>query len=330
MEEARVSALMEAQATATEAPKMPATSGRDVCDRGGASRARLLESSIGLVEDLRCPVMPLRKSPEAFSPDFQVCLPYRGLFVWHVGGGDVVGDPNQVLFVSAGESYYVSQPLSSDYAELIVTPDLELLSEIADGRAASLSCHPLFRRRSRRVDLGLQDLRTRFLHSASYGDWNGLVAEEAVITLLRWALKADTGTREPSRPTRRLIRRTKEFLEANLSGSIRLADVARAVGASPAYLTDVFRRVEGVPLHRYLLQLRLARALVELPHTSDLTTLALELGFSSHSHFSALFRRAFGCTPSRFRESTRRAVSRPSVSSRPSSRSPRGAAPPAP
>jgi AraC-like DNA-binding protein len=77
------------------------------------------------------------------------------------------------------------------------------------------------------------------------------------------------------------------------------------VGASPAYLTDVFRRIEGVPLHRYLTQLRLARALVELPHASDLTTLAIDLGFSSHSHFTAVFRRAFGCTPSRFRDSSR-------------------------
>jgi AraC family transcriptional regulator len=305
-----VSASIEARAPAIETPRTPATSVRGVGSTGGPSRARLLESSIGLVEDLRCPGVPLRKSPEAFSADFQVCLPYRGLFVWHVGGGEVVGDPNQVLFVSAGESYYVSQPLSSDYAELIITPDLELLSELADGRNASLSFHPLFRRRSRRVDLGLQDLRTRFLHSAICGDWNGLVAEEAMLTLLRWALKADGGTREPSPPTRRLIRRTKEFLEVNLAGPIRLADVARGVGASPAYLTDVFHQVEGVPLHRYLTQLRLARALVELPHASDLTTLALELGFSSHSHFTAVFRRAFGCTPSRFRESTRRAVER--------------------
>jgi AraC-like DNA-binding protein len=51
--------------------------------------------------------------------------------------------------------------------------------------------------------------------------------------------------------------------------------------------------------------LRLARALVELPHADDLSTLALEVGFSSHSHFSAAFRRAFGCTPSQFRQTTR-------------------------
>jgi AraC-like DNA-binding protein len=91
---------------------------------------------------------------------------------------------------------------------------------------------------------------------------------------------------------------------------VRLVDVAREVGTSPAYLTDLFRRVEGVPLHKYLVQLRLARALVELPSASDLTALALSLGFSSHSHFSFAFRRAFGSTPSQFRENTRRATVR--------------------
>ena len=53
------------------------------------------------------------------------------------------------------------------------------------------------------------------------------------------------------------------------------------------------------------MELRLGRALVELPNATDLTTLAFDLGFSSHSHFAAAFRRAFGCTPSHFRESTR-------------------------
>lgn len=49
------------------------------------------------------------RSPERFSADFQVCLPYRGLCVWHVADDDVVGDPNQVLFVSGGGSFYLSQ-----------------------------------------------------------------------------------------------------------------------------------------------------------------------------------------------------------------------------
>jgi AraC family transcriptional regulator len=269
-------------------------------------RRQVLESKVGLVENLRCAGQVHEKSPEGFSPHFQVCLPYRGLFVWHVGHDDIVADANQVLFVSGGESYHLSQPRSAEYAELIVTPDLELLAEIADARGTSLTSHPLFRRRSCRIDFQLQKLRMRFLNSAMWGDCNDLAAEESMISLLRCALKIDGGGFEAGRPTRRLIGRAKQFLEGNMASPLRLADVATAVGASPAYLTDAFRRVEGVPLHRYLTQLRLARALVELPHASDLTTLALGLGFSSHSHFTAVFRRAFNCTPSCFRESSRK------------------------
>jgi AraC family transcriptional regulator len=90
-----------------------------------------------------------------------------------------------------------------------------------------------------------------------------------------------------------------------MSSAIRLTDVAQAAGVSPAYLTTVFTRVEGTPVHRYLLRLRLARALVDVPHTNDLTRLAYDLGFSHHSHLTAAFRRAFGCTPSRFRKAVR-------------------------
>jgi hypothetical protein len=194
-------------------------------DAGGVSRSRLLESSIAMVEDVRGPVVRVSRSPENFSADFQVCLPYRGLFVWHVAANAVVGDANQVLFVSGGESYCLSQPVASEYAELIITPDLELLTELAHA-GGSLTVHPLFRRRSRRVDLDLQHLRTRFLHHLICREWNGMAAEEWVITVLRSALTASAESCEPSGRTRRLIGRTKQFLETHLASPIRLIDVA--------------------------------------------------------------------------------------------------------
>jgi AraC family transcriptional regulator len=269
---------------------------------GDALRTALLQSQVGLVENLQSSGANPRTT-ERFSPDFQVCLPYRGLFIWHVGHDDVVCDANQAVFVRGGESFSLSQPGSSGYAELVITPERALLEELADGAAASLSRHPLFTRRSRRVGFDFQRRRAAFLHAVRSADANGLALDECTVALLRGALEIDAPAADPRGATRRLIRCTKEFLEANLSNAIRLGDIARAVGASPAYLTNVFRRVEGVPLHGYLTQLRLARALVELPHSSDLTTLALSLGFSSHSHFTAAFRRAFGCTPSRCRAS---------------------------
>jgi AraC family transcriptional regulator len=283
----------------------PATGRYDPLSATQTFRTRILGSAIGVVENLRCPGVPGNRTAEDFSPKFQVCFPYRGLFVWHVCGDEVVADSNQVLFVSGGEAYHLTEPLSGGYAELIVTPDPEILAEIANASEACLPSHPLFRRRSRRADPGLQSLRARFLHWAICGDCDDVAAEELVVALLRSALEADAAAHQSSCRTRRLIGRTKEFLEAHASTPLRLRDVARAVGASPAYLTDVFRRVEGVPLHRYIVQLRLDRALVEMPYANDLTTLAFDLGFSSHSHFAAAFRRAFGCTPSQFRESAR-------------------------
>jgi AraC family transcriptional regulator len=64
--------------------------------------------------------------------------------------------------------------------------------------------------------------------------------------------------------------------------------------------------VEGLPLYRYQLRLRLSRALDLLAQCRDLTALGLDLGFSSHSHFSAAFRQAYGRSPSEFRPSVRR------------------------
>ena len=56
-----------------------------------------------------------------------------------------------------------------------------------------------------------------------------------------------------------------------------------------------------MPLYRYQLQLRLARALDLLATTPDVSTLAHDLGFSSHSHFASAFRQAYGRPPSTFR-----------------------------
>ena len=94
--------------------------------------------------------------------------------------------------------------------------------------------------------------------------------------------------------------RVKLVLAGDLARRWTLAAIGAELRCSPVYLTQVFQQVEGLPLYRYQLRLRLARALDLLPQYDDLTTLALDLGFSSHSHFSAAFRAAYGCSPSEF------------------------------
>jgi AraC family transcriptional regulator len=98
-----------------------------------------------------------------------------------------------------------------------------------------------------------------------------------------------------------LVARVKEML-TNASGlKVRLGDIARAVGTSPSHLAAVFKKAEHTTIHRYLVDLRLRRAASLLWGCDDLTTLALNLGFASQSHFSNAFRRWAGCPPGRYR-----------------------------
>ena len=95
------------------------------------------------------------------------------------------------------------------------------------------------------------------------------------------------------------------MLASDLARRWTLGEIAAEVGVSPVYLTQVFQQVEGAPLYRYQLRLRLARALDLLAEYDDLTMLGLDLGFASHSHFSAAFKRAYGRTPGDFRRAAR-------------------------
>jgi AraC-like DNA-binding protein len=108
---------------------------------------------------------------------------------------------------------------------------------------------------------------------------------------------------------RKLADRAKLVLFSDLMRRWTLADIAARVGVSPVYLTQLFKQVEGIPLYQYGVRLRLARAadLLEQGHSrADISGLSMDLGFSSHSHFTATFRRAYGRTPVEFQRSIQR------------------------
>ena len=109
-----------------------------------------------------------------------------------------------------------------------------------------------------------------------------------------------------TRAQQELVTHAKRYVASRPGERIRLAEVGRALDVSPVYLTGVFRQVEGVPFYQYALRTRLERAVRLLPeYAADLSELALDLGFSSHSHFTATFSSAFGFAPAVFRERAR-------------------------
>jgi AraC-like DNA-binding protein len=144
--------------------------------------------------------------------------------------------------------------------------------------------------------------RSLFQFARRFGDADPLTVEDESIALVEQiAARIRSTVDSPSRPPAGVIERARALLAAQFAAPLSLADVARQVGVSPAYLSRAFRAVTGQTMHAFREELRLRRSLDLLPASrGDFTRVALDLGYSSHSHFSSRFRRYFGITPLEF------------------------------
>jgi len=88
------------------------------------------------------------------------------------------------------------------------------------------------------------------------------------------------------------------LLRANLETPLSLGELGRAVGCSQFHLSRTFSAATGMTITQYLRQLRMERA-AELLRSGkfNVTEAALEVGYSSLSHFSQAFHETFGCCP---------------------------------
>lgn len=100
--------------------------------------------------------------------------------------------------------------------------------------------------------------------------------------------------------------RVQLFIEAHLARRIRMEELAQRSGLSVFYFSRAFRQSTGMTPHAWVQQRRVERARELLNHsTRSLGDIALEVGFSSQSHFTTVFRRLTGLTPAVIRRSAR-------------------------
>jgi AraC family transcriptional regulator len=264
----------------------------------------LLTTPTVTIRNVYCKGSHRQRSSEESATTTQLVFPYRGVYVRHLGNDQAVAEANQVLFFNADEGYRVSHPVPGGDASLTLSVCGELLRELAPRAFLCDSAAVAFRLQRLRIDPRAQALVALLRHSLHQNLAEVLEAESLALTLLQRALGPRTTHAAGATIGRqRLVDRAKLVLASDLARRWTLAEIAAEVRGSPVYLTQVFQQVEGVPLYRYQLRLRLARALDLLAQYDDLTALSLDLGFSSHSHFSAAFREAYGRSPSEFRQS---------------------------
>lgn len=92
--------------------------------------------------------------------------------------------------------------------------------------------------------------------------------------------------------------RVREILAERLADPPSLEELGRLVGCSPFYLSRQFSEATGLTIQQFLRQARLERA-AELLRGGrhNVTEAALEVGYSSLSHFTVAFRETYGCCP---------------------------------
>lgn len=264
----------------------------------------LLRSSTACIRDVYCRGSCKGRSAEEHATATELVFPYRGTYVRHLGEDQAVAEANQVLFFNAAQGYQVSHPIPGGDASLSLAISSELLLEIVPPELLSSQSMLTFKRQQLRIDARAQALVAMVRHSLRQNIAEPLEAESLTLTLVQRSLGPRTSHAAGASVGRqRLVDRVKLVIASDLARRWTLAEIAREVRGSPVYLTQVFQQVEGMPLYRYQLRLRLARALDMLERYDDLSALGLELGFSSHSHFSAAFREAYGRTPSEFKRS---------------------------
>lgn len=262
----------------------------------------LLQTPVVTVLDVLCPGGSAHRGEPETATRTHLVFPYRGAWVRHVGDDVAVADASQALLFNAGDVYRVSHPYPGGDASLVLQLAEPLLRELAP--PALLHDGPALRFRTQRlrIDPRAQVLVALLRHSLREGTAEPLEAESLALVLASRALGPRTAHLAGASTARqKLVERAKVVLAGDLTRRWSLADIAREVGVSPVYLTQSFRQVEGVPLYRYQVRLRLARALDLLAGGDELSAIAQDLGFSSHSHFAAAFQQAYGRTPSQFR-----------------------------
>ena len=136
-----------------------------------------------------------------------------------------------------------------------------------------------------------------------------LYAEALGMVLVHELRRLNGGTLQPVPPKRGGLtgwqqRSVAKYIEENLSEQISLAELAELAHLSIFHFSRAFKQSFGMPPHRYHTSRRIEWAKILLAKLSQsVTEIALDIGFSDASSFTAAFRKWTGRTPTEFRRS---------------------------
>jgi AraC-like DNA-binding protein len=153
-------------------------------------------------------------------------------------------------------------------------------------------------------ETALRALENERLQQEPY--WEEAVYSLFTLLLVQVCRFTATGLPSAHAHTPPLLKQVFEVIDSRFAESLSLADVARDVCYSPAYLTTIVRRLTGRTVGNWIIWRRMAEARHLLLHTNDtVIQIAEQVGYTDASHFVRLFRREEGVPPGTWRDANR-------------------------
>jgi AraC family transcriptional regulator len=228
-----------------------------------------------------------------------VVLPVSGLFSKHDAPGRyVIGTPSHAVLFTANAPYRIGYPAAIGDRALTLRFGEDLAAEQHSqcGSGNGLAAYGL-------LSADAMMLRNLLWAQLQRSTVDAFESEALGLDLLGMSLES-MRPGIPLLPRSALVRRrhaverVKEAVGAVPADKWSIARLAKVANLSPFHLCHVFREAVGTSIYDYVLHERLAHSLdAVLDGGEDLTGIALDAGFASHSHFTARFRRFFGVTP---------------------------------
>jgi AraC-like DNA-binding protein len=276
----------------------------------GVQTRQALFSGLGVsVVDFQCRAHVEPLGPEEPNETHSIVFVRRGVFMRTDRERTIVADANHIVFFNPGEPYRFAHPLpgGDDCTVLgLDEPCARTLAAAAGpartgtGGAFPIG-HAMSTQRAARLHLELLRVLSSAVRPLQL-DAQDLVAEladESVASLRQSARARSPATASASR-RRDTVEAAKLMVSRSIASPPSLASLASALDCSPFHLSRIFRAETGLGLRHYVRRLRARLAAERLRRGArDLTSVALDLGFYDHSHFTNVFRREWGVPPSK-------------------------------
>ena len=249
--------------------------------------------------------------PEASTSSYlaAVCLSGTCHTNYAAGSGRaafrVVYQPGTLFLTGPGEMPARQSKGEVEFLALEIDPKLVLWAADELAAARPIEVQRLYAAHDEQLRHIMLTLHSELLRNCPsgrlFGEYMGLSFATALLT------NHSTGATRLSQGRNGLspykLRQITEYIGDNISNNLSLTEMANLLQMGPCHFARSFKESTGLSPHQYVLRRRVEHALQMLKETrAKLADIAYDLGFSSQGHFTTVFSKIVGVSPSSYRE----------------------------